>query len=109
MHGDPIEIFVEVTSENKSFSKSEIEYRLYGSRQFKIYHLCFRNENKIKKIDTRDIKGFMFGGISSRFWFAKNIINLMDRSEELPPEMQCWNMISIQISLEKAINLIIPN
>lgn len=41
--------------------------------------------------------GFMFGGISSRFWFAKNLINLMDPSKDLSPELLCWNMISIEI------------
>lgn len=71
MDGAQIEIFAEI--------KEEIDFKLY--KKFKITYLCFQSGKKIKKVDTRNIAGFMFGGISSRFWFAKNIINLMSAEE----------------------------
>jgi hypothetical protein len=109
--GVPVDIFIEVESEQKKFGKKDIEYKLYKKEVQiqKVYYLCFKNGNKVKKIDTRKIIGFMFGGISSRFWLEKNFINLMEIWLDLPPEMLCWNMISIMMTLDKSINLIITS
>lgn len=75
--------------------------------------LCFMDKKtqKVKKYDTQDICGHIFGGTSSRFWFAKNIINLQPRDRDLPAGMLSWNMITIIIKglHIKNLNLIIPN
>lgn len=50
-------------------------------------------------IDAEEIEGFMFGGYDSRFWLLKKFINEMPlRNGHLPPQMLCWNMISIKVS-----------
>jgi hypothetical protein len=51
----------------------------------------------------------MFGGIASRFWFSKNMINLLEPEEDLDPHFICWNMITLKLTHDKSINLIIPN
>lgn len=73
--------------------------------------LCIQDKKsqQIKKYDTRDIIGYIFGGTSSRFWFAKNLINLRPREKDLPVGMLCWNMVTIIIKGLKNLNLIIPN
>lgn len=72
--------------------------------------MCFKDDTKFKKFDGKDIIGFTFGGISSRFWVAKNRINLLPRDSTFKDEHFCWNMITIFLKQnEKQINLIIPN
>ena len=39
--------------------------------------LTFSDEKQIvKKISSEHMKGFIYGGFSSRFWFLKNYINI---------------------------------
>lgn len=65
----------------------------------------------MEEYHSKDIIGFIFGGTSSRFWFAKNFINLQPREVSLPTGMLSWNMITIIIraKITKYLNLIIPN
>lgn len=70
--------------------------------------LCFKDDKKFKNIDGKDIAGFTFGGVSSRFWVMKNFINLLPANKNLPDSCLCWNMITIYLKQnEKQINLII--
>jgi hypothetical protein len=57
--------------------------------------LIIKSQNKKTIYTPEDIKGFIFGGFSSRFWLMKNYINTLNPSSMTHPGLFCWNMISI--------------
>ena len=60
-----------------------------------------------KKVLGSNIKGFIFGGFSSRFWILKNDINLA-KEKDIDDSMLCWNMISVELhNPSKCMDLII--
>ena len=74
-------------------------------------------ENKeisVAKLNLSQVTGFTFGGFGSTFWLLKDYINkkCLHNGEQLPPEMLCWNMISLQVGqqkTERTYDLILSN
>lgn len=99
----PVKIYIEIDKAKKAkkvYAKGELN--------FEQLLLCIKSDTKVNKFDLMDITGFIFGGMSSRFWILKNKINL--QKTELNEDQLCWNMITVQTQVEgKSINLIIPN
>ena len=56
------------------------------------------------KID--EIKGFTFGGYSSRFWMTRKHINSMDRENLKTAPFYCWECISLELKY-RALDLVI--
>lgn len=60
---------------------------------------------KLLKLST--IKSFIFGGMSSRFWMVRKLINEMgNQFEELP--FYAWQCITLQLEVH-SLDLIIEN
>jgi hypothetical protein len=116
IRGHDVQIYIEGRYETRRVTFYEMLYHktLFVS-DLEIY-LCLKDRSsfKLRRYNTKDIQGFIFGGSSSRFWFAKNCINLHQQGRrDLDPELICWNMISLTVKVSaaysKTINLIIPN
>lgn len=59
---------------------------------------------------VKDIQGFLFGGLSTRFWMMRKHINSLDfpskGNKKLP--FYCWECITLQLPL-RDIELVIPD
>ena len=55
-----------------------------------------------------EIKGFIFGGFSSRFWMLRKQINSMELAEFEHQDFYCWESISIETS-SREIDLVIKD
>ena len=94
--GKQMDILLEVKQEKISEDKMMNQIFKFEHQTQKRVFLCFKDGGiNNKKIDGKDICGFTFGGISSRFWVAKNKINLLPRDSSFKDEHFCWNMITI--------------
>ena len=58
---------------------------------------------------VKDIKSFIYGGLSSRFWMMRKHINSIEKQEDkLKLPFFSWQCISIQ-EWGKTVDLVIPN
>lgn len=55
-----------------------------------------------------DIKGFTFGGFSSRFWMLRKHINSMDRESLKTLPFYCWDCIVLEKQF-RSVDLVIRN
>jgi len=70
--------------------------------------LLLEQGSKSRILWADEIESFIYGGVSSRFWVMQNFINNQPNTEDLPGNMLCWNMISLNYkSNEKLLDLII--
>ena len=53
-----------------------------------------------------EIKGFTFGGFSSRFWMTRKHINSMDRENLKAVPFYCWECLSLELKY-RALDLVI--
>jgi hypothetical protein len=90
-------IFLEVKQEKISNDKMMNQIFKFEHQTSKRIFLCFKDDSKFKKFDGKDIIGFTFGGMSSRFWVTKNYINLIPKRQNLNEKELCWNMITIHM------------
>ena len=56
--------------------KSKIHKKIYGNKDRLEIKVIIQTNGKDKVYDASQFNGFVFGGFSSRFWIAKNQINL---------------------------------
>ena len=71
--------------------------------------ITFKRTQSNASCKLSEIRGFTFGGFSSRFWTLRKHINSMSNIElrkSIP--FHCWECITIQ-TLHRDIDLVIPN
>lgn len=66
----------------------------------------FKHQKSSTSCNVDDIQGFIFGGISSRFWLLRKHFCSLKREELKDLPFYCWECITLQLS-NRDVDLVI--
>lgn len=96
------------TGLNKEIEKFEMEEKFRQSYLLPDQDFQFQNVLSNASCFIKDIKAFIFGGFSSRFWILRKHINLIERDEQKKLPFFSWNCITIRTSM-RDIDLVVKD